>query len=37
MECIVIEGPFWHPKVHVFTSEQEAKDGWRELINELDA
>ncbi|MCD5977790.1 hypothetical protein KDX36_11500 [Pseudomonas sp. CDFA 611] len=36
LECIVSEGPFWYPKVQVFTSEQEARDGWRKLINEVD-
>lgn len=33
LECIVIEGQFWHPKVQVLTSEQTARDVWRELIN----
>ncbi|PBQ05660.1 hypothetical protein CCL17_04045 [Pseudomonas congelans] len=37
LECIVIEGPFWHPKLQIFTSEQEASDGWRELINDVGA
>ncbi|POR73273.1 hypothetical protein BKM30_26550 [Pseudomonas syringae pv. syringae] len=37
LECIVIEGTIWHPKVHICTSEKEAKDGWSELINGLDA
>lgn len=37
LECIVIEGAFWHPKVQVFTSEQEAKDGWRTLVNDVGA
>ncbi len=36
-ECIVIEGAFWHPKVQVFTSEHEAKDGWRTLVNDVGA
>lgn len=37
LECIVIEGQFWHPKVQVFTSEQKARDVWRELINGVGA
>lgn len=35
LECIVIEGQFWQPKVQVFTSEQEAKDGWCKLVNDV--
>ncbi|WP_122811281.1 hypothetical protein [Pseudomonas fluorescens] len=37
LECIVIEGQFWHPKVQIFTSEQKARDVWRELINDVGA
>lgn len=37
LECIVVEGEFWHPKVQVFTSEQKAREVWRELINNIDA
>uniref|UniRef100_A0A7C2BA32 Uncharacterized protein n=1 Tax=Pseudomonas graminis TaxID=158627 RepID=A0A7C2BA32_9PSED len=37
LECLVIEGQFWHPKVQVLTSEQKARDVWRELINHVGA
>ncbi|SDB67760.1 hypothetical protein [Pseudomonas sp. NFACC13-1] len=37
LECIVYEGEFWHPKIQTFTSEQEAKDVWRQLINDMSA
>jgi hypothetical protein len=37
LECIVIEGQIWQPKVQVFTSEQKARDVWRELINDVGA
>ncbi len=37
LECVVIEGQFRHPKIQVFTSEQKARDVWRQLMNEVDA
>ncbi|POA31789.1 hypothetical protein C1884_09225 [Pseudomonas sp. GW460-R15] len=34
LECIVNEGQFWSPKIQVFTSNEEAKIVWHELIND---
>jgi hypothetical protein len=34
LECIVREGEFWHPKIQTFTCEVEAREVWRQLLND---
>ncbi len=34
LECVVKEGKFWSPKIHVLFSEDEAKSIWSKLIND---